>query len=67
MCKLSMKFIKYRPLDCSKNQKRYNYLKYSKKNMMKKFQILQELESLPGGHKTASVVISQGYGIAVSG
>ena len=70
MCKLSIdeiyKIIRPCGLAPQKSKAIYNLSKILKEKYDKKVpKTLQELESLPGvGHKTASVVISQGYGIA---
>ena len=70
MCKLSIdeiyKIIRPCGLAPQKSKAIYNLSKILKEKYNEKVpKTLQELESLPGvGHKTASVVISQGYGIA---
>ena len=70
MCKLSIdeiyKIIRPCGLAPQKSKAIYNLSKILKEKYDGKVpKTLQELESLPGvGHKTASVVISKGYGIA---
>ena len=69
MCKLSIdeiyKIIRPCGLAPQKSKAIYNLSKILKEKYNEKVpKTLQELESLPGvGHKTASVVISQGYGM----
>ena len=70
MCNLSIgeiyKIIRPCGLAPQKSKAIYNLSKILKEKYNEKVpKTLQDLESLPGvGHKTASVVISQGYGIA---